>query len=143
MNCKKIVAVMLTFSRAYMCLLSLSLTEWGHRFLQHCCWISTRRYISIIFVYNLPRLRSSSVDRSNERKWFYAKKKKGKKLTSPHKDNDRRWQCRWHGVSCKYIYPSRIPAATGCCILTSDPAKLSKCTCVDNGCIQSRNIRIL
>ena len=35
-------------------------------------------------VHNLPRLRTSSVDRSNKRKWFYAKKKKGKKQTVPH-----------------------------------------------------------
>ena len=41
----------------------------------HCYWCSTRRYISPISVHNLSRLRTSQVDRYNERKWFYSKKK--------------------------------------------------------------------
>ena len=40
-------------------------------------------YILAIF-HNLPRLRTSNVDRSNERKWLYPKK--GKKQTLPHKN---------------------------------------------------------
>ena len=36
------------------------------------------RYISILSVYNLPRLHTSNVDRSNKRKWLFTKKKKEK-----------------------------------------------------------------
>ena len=32
-------------------------------------------YISTIFVYNLSRLQTSNVNRSNKRKWLYDKKK--------------------------------------------------------------------
>ena len=45
------------------------------KLLWHCYWCSTRGYISPILVHNLPKLCTSNVDRSNERKWFYIKKK--------------------------------------------------------------------
>ena len=80
-----------------------------HRFLRHSCWSSVRRYISAIAFSNLPRLRTSNVDRSNKRKWFYTKK--GQKQTISRKNFNRRRQCRWHSASCKYTYPSRIHAA--------------------------------
>ena len=35
-------------------------------------------YISAISVYNLPRLHTTNVDRSNKRKWLYTKKKKAR-----------------------------------------------------------------
>ena len=38
--------------------------------------VSARGYINSISLHNLPRLRTSNVDRSNERKWFYAQKSK-------------------------------------------------------------------
>ena len=40
----------------------------------HFRWSLTRRYISIIYVYNLPRLRISNVNKSNNRKWIHSKK---------------------------------------------------------------------
>ena len=52
-----------------------SLTGWRRR---HCFCCSARGYISPISVYNLPRLRTSNVDRSNERKWLYVKKAKSR-----------------------------------------------------------------
>ena len=60
------------------------LTGWRHRLLWHCCWCSARGYISPIFVYNLPRLHTSNVDRSNKRKWLYTKKRQEADDT-PHK----------------------------------------------------------
>ena len=41
-----------------------------NRLLRHCCWSSAMGYISTISVYNLPRLRTLNVDRSNK-KWLY------------------------------------------------------------------------
>ena len=52
-----------------------TLTEGKHGFLRHFCWSSTRRYISTLSVYNLPRLRTLNVDRSNK-KWLYTEKGK-------------------------------------------------------------------
>ena len=34
------------------------------------------RYINTVYVYNLSRLCTLNVDRSNKRKWLYTKKKK-------------------------------------------------------------------
>ena len=51
-----------------------SLTIWRCRLLWHCCWCSTKGYISPISVHDLPRLCTSNVNRSNERKWLYTKK---------------------------------------------------------------------
>ena len=39
-----------------------------------CRRFSARGYISPIPVHNLPRLRTSNVDRCNERKWLYTEK---------------------------------------------------------------------
>ena len=50
-----------------------SLFSWSPRFLRYCCWSFARGYISTIFVYNLRRLRTLNVDRSNKRKWLYTK----------------------------------------------------------------------
>ena len=45
----------------------------GDSLLWHCCLCSARGYISPISIHNLPRLHTSNVHRSNERKWFYTK----------------------------------------------------------------------
>ena len=49
---------------------------WQYWHLQNCHWSLARRYISTIYVYNLHRLCTLNVDRSNQRKWFYTKKAK-------------------------------------------------------------------
>ena len=61
-----------------------TLTGWRHG-LRHCCWSSARRYISSISVNNLPRLRTSNVDRSYKGKWLYTKKKEPKSRRYPAK----------------------------------------------------------
>ena len=38
--------------------------------------IVPKRYISDLFIYNLPRLHTLNISRSNKRKWFYTKKRK-------------------------------------------------------------------
>ena len=43
--------------------------------LRHFCWSFVWRYINTVFVYNLPRLLTSNFDRSQKRKYLYAKKK--------------------------------------------------------------------
>ena len=53
-----------------------SLTRWRHRLFWYCCWSYVRRYVSTVSVYNLPRLCTLNVDRSNMRKWLYSLKKK-------------------------------------------------------------------
>ena len=55
-----------------------SLTRWWNQFLWRSRLSLTRRYIRTISIYNLPRLRSMNVNRSNERKWSHTKKKKAK-----------------------------------------------------------------
>ena len=39
----------------------------GDRLFRYCCCSFARRYINTIFVYNLPRQRTSNVDRSNKK----------------------------------------------------------------------------
>ena len=51
-----------------------SLTRWLDRLLRHYRWNLAMRYISTIYVYHLPRLRSRNVNRPNKRKWFLIKK---------------------------------------------------------------------
>ena len=51
-----------------------SLNWWWLRLFRHCQWSFSRRYISAIYVYDLPRLRSTNFNRSNKRKWFHSKK---------------------------------------------------------------------
>ena len=46
-------------------------TRRRHRLSWYCCLSSARGYISPISVYNLLRLCTSNVDRSNERKWIF------------------------------------------------------------------------
>ena len=46
-----------------------SLRWWWHRLLQHCCRGLTRRYISTIFVNNLPKLHTSN-NNLYHKKWF-------------------------------------------------------------------------
>ena len=41
------------------------LTGWKHRLLWHCCWSFARKYMSIISVYILPRIRTLNVNRYN------------------------------------------------------------------------------
>ena len=52
------------------------LTGGRPRLLWHCCWCFARRYTSPISVHNLPILGTLNVDKSNERKCLYGKKKK-------------------------------------------------------------------
>ena len=58
-------------------------TDGDTDFFDIACWDPVRKYIYIISSYNLATLRRQIVSRSNERKWFHAKKKKkkGKKQT--------------------------------------------------------------
>ena len=42
------------------------LTGWRRRLFEHCCWCSSRGYINPKSVHNLPRLRTSNADWSNE-----------------------------------------------------------------------------
>ena len=56
-----------------------SLTWWRHRFLRHCRRSLARRYISIIFVYTLPRLRTSNVNRTNKRNGFRLRKARSRR----------------------------------------------------------------
>ena len=67
------------------------------------------RYISPKSVHNLPRLCTSNVDSSNERKWLYTKK--DKKQMIPHTNYYRCKLHRWYRAFIKYTYPSWIPAA--------------------------------
>ena len=48
----------------------------GDRLFRHCSRCAARRYISLILVYCLSRLRISNVYRFNERKQFHTGKKK-------------------------------------------------------------------
>ena len=64
-------------------------------------------YISPIFVYNLCRLRTLKVNRSNERKLLYTKvKKQTISLTLYYGQT----LCRWISAFCKYPYLSWMPA---------------------------------
>ena len=90
-----------------------SLTWWWHRLLCHCCWSSARRYISTIYVYNLPRLRTSNFDRSNRRKWLYTKK--GKKQTIPSRKLLRTQLCNM----TKRFLQIHQPKLNPCCIVQS------------------------
>ena len=58
------------------------------RLLRHCCWSSTTGYISTVSIYNLLRLHSSNVDRSNKRKWLYSKRKSKKQTIESITDAD-------------------------------------------------------
>ena len=46
-----------------------------HKLLWHCHWSLVGRYISIISIHNLPRLRITNVNTFNERKWSRTKKR--------------------------------------------------------------------
>ena len=73
-----------------------------------CC--SARRYINPVYVHHLPRLRTSNVDRSNERKWLYTKKKNTRTRYTAQTIMDDDYADNIV-LSGKYTYPSRIPAA--------------------------------
>ena len=60
-------------------------------------------------IYNLPRLCTSNIDRSNERIWLYTKK--GKKQMIPHTNYYGHRLRGWYRASGKYTYPSQILAA--------------------------------
>ena len=45
-----------------------SLNWWWYRLFQHHDWSLAKRYISAIYVYNLPRLHTLNINRSNKRK---------------------------------------------------------------------------
>ena len=53
-----------------------SLSWWNLGLLWHSHWSFARRYMSVICVYNLPRLHTSNVIRSYKRKWLYTKKER-------------------------------------------------------------------
>ena len=42
--------------------------------LRLCRWRFAKRYITTVYIFNLPRLRTTIVIRSNKRKWFHIKK---------------------------------------------------------------------
>ena len=76
-------------------------------------------YISPKSFYNLLRLFTSNVDRSNEKKWFYTKKKKSKKQTIARTNYYGRRLCRWHRASRKYTNQAEsllhsLEQAAGC-----------------------------
>ena len=75
------------------------LTWWRLQLLWHFHWCFSRRYISTIYVYNLPRLCTLNTNKSNKRKWFHIKK--GKKQTISHWNYDWCRQCRWSNTSHK------------------------------------------
>ena len=75
-------------------------TRWRHRLLWHGRSCSARGYVSPISVHNLPRLRSSNIDRSIERKWIYSGK--GKKQKIPRTNYYGRWLRWWQSTSSKY-----------------------------------------
>ena len=52
--------------------------RWRHRHFLHCRRCSPRKYISLIPIHNLPRLRTSNVNRFNEGKWLYTGKARSK-----------------------------------------------------------------
>ena len=47
------------------------LSRWWHWRLWHCHWGLARRYSNAMYVYNLPKFRTSKFNRSNWRKLFY------------------------------------------------------------------------
>ena len=67
-------------------------THWWYWCLQHCPWSLARWYISTIYVYNLPRLWTMNINRSNKSKWFHIKK--DKKQTTSHRNDNRCRLCR-------------------------------------------------
>ena len=83
-----------------------SFTEWRHRLLRHCNKCATRRYISPIPVYYLPRLRASNTNRFKERKRLHAGR--GMKQKIPRTNNYGHGLRRWYRASGKYTRPSRI-----------------------------------
>ena len=67
----------------------------------------TRKAISSISAYPLPRQHTSNIDRSNKRKWLLKKKKKkkkksGKKQTMSHRNYDWCRLRRWFWTSCNF-----------------------------------------
>ena len=70
--------------------LSLSDIFWspdGYTFLWHCHLSIARRFIETISIPNQPRLCTTNVNRSNEKKWFHSKKKRNKCWSSSHVDS--------------------------------------------------------
>ena len=87
---------------------SNSLLTWcWNWFLWHCHQSFAKWYICIISIYNLPRLCTKNVNKSNTRKWFHAKKSK-KQTTSCRNYHGCRL-FRWSSISHKYTL-SQIPA---------------------------------
>ena len=64
----------------------------GDRLLWHCFWCSHMEYISPISVHNLPRQRTSNVDRSNKRKRFYSKKARSRRYPG-QTNTDAKYSC--------------------------------------------------
>ena len=98
---KETVAAIIMFTKC-------SLARWRHRLLWHCYWSSTRGFISLISNHNLPRRRTSNVDRSNERKRFYTKTSKSIRYSTLI-ITDAGYAVE--SASGEYTYPSKIPAA--------------------------------
>ena len=66
-----------------------SLPQWWHQHLWHCYWSLTRRYISPKNVYNLLRLITMNINRSNKRIWFHIEKTRNRKyMTETMTDTD-------------------------------------------------------
>ena len=77
----------------------------------NCCRSFARIYICTVSICNLPRLRTSNVDKCDQRKWFYTKDIKKQKIYC--RNYNRSILRGWFGASCKYIYPSQIQAGEG------------------------------
>ena len=83
-----------------------SLIQWLHLLLWYCRWSLSRWSISSIYIYNLPRLCTTRVNRS-DKKWFHTLK--GKKQTISRRNYYKCTLCKLSSASFKYTYASQIP----------------------------------
>ena len=74
----------------------------------YCCWSLERRYISTIYVYNLPRLGTTIISISNRIKWFHIKKTKSRWYPSETMTN-----------ADPANYQIHLPKTNPCCIAWS------------------------
>ena len=99
-----------SLSRTWAQLLKRNFRPWFnilYKLISHQCKV-TCLYL-VVFVYTLPRLWKSDVNRSNKRKLFYIKKRWKQTISCRNYDRCRfRW---WSNASHKYITASRISNA--------------------------------
>ena len=65
-------------------------------------------WIHIWSLFNLYQVNAIKIERSNERKWFHTKKKKGKRQTISHRNYSQYSLCRLSSASCKYTCLGQI-----------------------------------